>query len=101
MRVHKTALDRAREAWQGHANLVRGELRSRGVTGTMPRLDRRACGDRGASVVQQLFADAVEEAAHGLPLDVAIARTAQVVEWTVRLAYQQYDYDAKGGPSAA
>lgn len=100
LRPQKTALSRAKAAWQGHANLIRGELRQLGVRGMTRRLDDRARGVRGGSVTQQLYLDALDEARHGLPLETALAKTAQVVELTVKLAYEEAKREQQGPRSA-
>lgn len=100
LRTHQTALSRAKKAWRDQACVIRGELRERGVRGQTRRLDDRARGVRGGSVTQQLYLDALDEARHGLPLDVALAKTAQVVELTVKLAYEEAKREQNGPRSA-
>lgn len=96
-----TALDRAKRVWGEEAALIRGELRERGVRGRLRRLDERASGTRGRAAALSTFADAVELARNGLPLEVALAHSQRVLEQTYRLAYEQAANDGRGGPLSA
>ena len=102
IRKHQSALTCAQRAWGNAALDTRHELRARGVHGPLRRLDERARGARGGSVAHMLFHDALDEARHGLPIDVALAKTAQVVEYTVKLAYEEAARErAYEGPKSA
>jgi hypothetical protein len=84
--------------WGEAAVDVRRELRERGVVGRLRRLEDRARGASGDGVARQLYFDALDEARNGLPLEVALAKTSQVVALTVKLAYEEAERERSQGP---
>ena len=84
--------------WGEAAVETRTELRARGVHGQLRRLDEQSSGRRGHAVPTQAYADALDMAAHGLPLEVARDRMTQALSAIVALAYAQHAKES--GPKA-
>lgn len=97
----QTALERAKVQFRGHGLLIRGELRQRGVRGDLRRFDDRASGQRGTSEAKSIYAEALEVARHGLPMDVALALRQKATEGIYRLAYDEAEREGYHGPRAA
>jgi hypothetical protein len=83
------AFDRAVKLWRAAAVYDRGELRKQGVHGPLRRFDEQAAGTRGVAGVKHLYNDALEQALHGFPKALVIARAVRKVIETINLAYDE------------